>query len=240
MYREGYDVPISDFRSKSDIVADMVREAILCGDLVPGERLYQVKLAARLSISPTPVREAFRRLETEGILDHFPDKGVRVAEAHLKDVQEICVMRCALEPLAIRAAVPRLTSADIKDLKTRQSDMERHVQDGELRSLLKLNYEFHMAIYKAAGMPLLYRVIRSLWTKYPWDTLMVVPGRAARSVAEHANIIKSIEEGDPTLAAQNVQLHIERGAESLVEYKWKHPRRSLRHRQVIPSRTNKL
>ncbi len=206
------------YKTKKDAVVELIREAILSSQYKPGERLLQEEIARRLNVSPTPVREALRQLEAEGVLDHSPHRGVRVAEVRFEDVREIYLMRGALESLATRQAVPNLTRSDIAQLRAIQAEVETVIAEGRLADLRKLNFDLHMLIYNAAGLPELYRLIRNLWTKFPWDTLHVLPGRAAVSAREHTLIVNAIAEGDAPLAGQHMQEHIEHGAEALMEF----------------------
>lgn len=206
------------YKTKKEFVVELLRDAILSGELEPGERLLQDELARQLDVSPTPVREALQQLQAEGILDHSPHKGVRVAGAKLEDVAEVYLIRSVLERLAIEQAVPHIKQSDIEQLHELQSKIEKHRERGELKELRRLNYELHMYIYRAAGMAELLSIIRNLWTKFPWDTLHVLPGRATESVEEHRRIIEAIEAGDAERAGQRVKEHIERGAEALTEY----------------------
>ncbi len=205
-------------RTKKDRVVESIREAVLSGELQPGDRLEQDKLAERFSVSQTPVREALRQLEAEGIVDYNPHRGVRVAEVNLRDVREIYLIRGTLEALATRLAVPYLNSAQITRLRSLLDQMDEAIAQGQLQKLRKLNYEFHMIIYRAPDMPQLLHIIRSLWTKFPWDTLNVIPGRAQMSVLEHRKLVQAIEDGNARLAAQLMQEHIEHGADTLAEY----------------------
>lgn len=209
---------MATFKTKKDLVVEIIREAILSGELEPGRRLLQDELAQRLDISPTPVREALRELEAEGVLDHSPHKGVRVAEVKLEDAREIYLIRGVLEALATREAVPRLQDTEIQRLRELQAQMEAYIEQGELKELRKPNYEFHMLVYQAAGLPELYRLIRTYWTKFPWDTLHVLPDRASVSAKEHREIIRAIEARDAELAARRMQEHIERGSGALIDY----------------------
>ncbi len=211
-------MPGSSNRTKKDQVVEGIREAVLSGELQPGEKLEQDKLAQRYSVSPTPVREALRQLEAEGILDYNPHRGVRVAEVNLRDVREIYLIRGTLEALATRMAVPYLHSAHLQRLEALLDQMEEVIAQGHLKKLRKLNYEFHMIIYRAPDLPQLLYIIRNLWTKFPWDTLNVIPGRALMSVQEHRKLIAAIKEGNARLAAQLMQEHIENGAATLTEY----------------------
>lgn len=206
------------YRTKKEVIVEILREAILSGELQPGDRLLQDELAERLNVSATPVREALRQLEAEGILTHSPHKGVRVADVKLEDTRETYLIRSALEALATRLATPNLDEAAIERLQDLQVQMEARIQNDELLELRKLNQEFHMIIYQAARMPRLLKMIRNLWTQFPWDTLYVLPGRAQESAAEHQKIIDTIVNGDAEQAATRMQEHIEHGVIALADY----------------------
>jgi DNA-binding GntR family transcriptional regulator len=219
-------MPASDnkeFKTKKDVVVELIREAILSAEFKPGDRLLQEEIAKRLNVSPTPVREALRQLEAEGVLDHSPHRGVRVTEIKFEDVREIYLIRAALEALATREAASNLSRTNIAYLRALQTEIEMLIAEDSLKDLRRLNYDLHMAIYNAANMPELYRLIRNLWTKFPWDTLHVLPGRADRSAHEHQDIIEAIAAGDANLAGQRMQAHIEHGARSLMEFLASHP-----------------
>ena len=101
-----------------------LREAILQGDYQPGQRLPQKELSEQLDMSPTPIREALRLLEAQGLLERVPYKGAYVAEASPEESEEISVIRSALEGLATRMAVPNLTSDDVQALESLVKEME--------------------------------------------------------------------------------------------------------------------
>jgi DNA-binding GntR family transcriptional regulator len=205
-------------KTKKDQVIEMLREAVLSGELEPGEKLQQDKLAERFSVSSTPVREALRQLEAEGLVNHHPGRGVRVAEVDLRDVREIYLIRGALEALATRLAVPYLNNTYIQRLEALQAQMETVIANRQLKKLRKLNYEFHMQIYRVADMPQLFQIIQNLWTKFPWDTLHVLPDRALDASQEHDRLIRAIVDGNAKLAGQLMQEHIDSGAAALAEY----------------------
>ena len=205
-------------KTKKDQVIEMLREAVLSGELEPGEKLQQDKLAERFSVSSTPVREALRQLEAEGLVNHHPGRGVRVAEVDLRDVREIYLIRGALEALATRLAVPYLNNTYIQRLEALQVQMETVIANRQLKKLRKLNYEFHMQIYRVADMPQLFQIIQNLWTKFPWDTLHVLPDRALDASEEHDRLIRAIVDGNAKLAGQLMQEHIDSGAAALAEY----------------------
>lgn len=205
-------------KTKKDLIVEIMREAILSGELVPGERLLQEELAERFEVSPTPIREAIQQLVAEGVLSHSPYRGVQVAEVRLGEVREVYLIRSMLEELATQMAVLNLRIVDVRQLRTYQEEIRKRVENNDLLALRKLNYEFHMLIYKAADMPLLLHMIRTLWTKFPWDTLHVLPDRAQNATEEHQRILDAINEGNAELAGEQMRLHIESGSTALHEY----------------------
>jgi DNA-binding GntR family transcriptional regulator len=205
-------------RTKKDFVVEYLRDYILSGRLGPGERLLQGEIAERLSVSPTPVREALRQLEAEGVLSHTPHHGVEVEGVNLEDVQEIYLIRGAIESLATLQAVDKFTENDLRRLVIIQQSIQDCIDKGELEDLRVLNYDFHMLIYRAAEMPQLMQIIYRLWTKFPWDTLHILPGRARNAETEHRRIIEAIKSRDRELAASEMKNHIRSGAKALKEY----------------------
>jgi len=205
-------------KTKKDLMVEILRDAILSGELQPGERLLQEELAERFNVSPTPVREAIQQLVAEGVLSHSPYKGVQVAEVRLEDVREVYLIRGVVEQLATRLAVPNLKISDVQRFHIIQMEIETEAKKEDSGMLLKLNHEFHMSIYEAADAPQLYQIIQTLWLKSPWDTLFVVPNRARMVIEEHRRIIEAIDQGDAELAGQRMREHIERGAKMLTDY----------------------
>ena len=209
-------------KTKSAVVVEMLREAILSGSLGPGERLTQEELAARFNVSMTPIREAIQQLVAEGILDQEPYKGVQVAEVNADEATEIYLMRSAVEALAVRIGVPNLKISDVQRLHTLHAQIEEFTDQGNVSEIRKRNYEFHFIFYRAANMPRLYRLIQNLWAQSPWDTLYVIPNRTQRVVDEHNRIITAVDQGDAQLAATAMQAHLEAGMSMLIEYLSEH------------------
>ena len=205
-------------RTKKELMVEILRDAILAGELKPGERLLQEELAQRFNVSSTPVREAIQQLVADGALLHSPYKGVEVAEAKLEDVQEVYLIRSVVESLATRLATPNLRISDVKYLRKIEGELHDQVEKAEYTSILKLNRDFHMLIYQAAGMPYLFQIIRGLWMRSPWDTLLVIPNRANMILQEHTLVLAAIESGDAQLAGQYMQEHIEKGLVTLTHH----------------------
>ena len=112
-------INMDDYKPLRDLVFENLREAILKGDLNPGDRLMEVQLANKLGVSRTPVREAIRKLELEGLVIMLPRKGAYVADMSLKDIIEVLEIRASLEGLAAYLASERMSDENIK--KTRRN-----------------------------------------------------------------------------------------------------------------------
>jgi DNA-binding GntR family transcriptional regulator len=205
-------------KTKMDMIVETLREAVLTGEFGSGERLLQDELAERFNTSSTPIREALRQLQAEGILEHSPYRGVQVAEVKMEDVREIYMVRAVMESFVTRLAVPYLNSARIAQLRELQAQMRAIVGSGQIKGLRKVNYEFHSLIYEAAALPYSLKIIKNLWAQSPWDALYVLPGRAEKSLDEHDRIIEAIAEQNPTAAGLRVQEHIDNAAAALADY----------------------
>lgn len=210
------------YQTKRDYVVEVLREAISSGQIQPGQRLRQEELAADLGISQTPVREALRKLEAEGLVSHVPHKGVRVAEISLDEAEELYRIRAALEGLAAKLVVENLNQGEstdaLKKLEKLVQEMHSLQQKNKLKELANLNTEFHMTLYTAARSPRLYRMIAGLWSSFPRDALWVIPGEAERLIGEHEAILAGLQERDAGKAVQAISDHCANSGHALVNY----------------------
>ena len=205
--------------TKLDLVEQLLIRAIASGEIAPGEPLRQLELADRLGISATPVREALRRLEAQGLVVRQPHRGVRVAEVEPGEMAELYIIRAALEGLAVEHAVPNLTAKDVRALEQIHERLEAGRAKGALKSLRRLNFDFHTTLYRHSELPRLTRIIDSLWPLFPWDSMWAVPGRAASSAVEHREILDALRAGDAAAAGRAMRRHIESGAEELIKFR---------------------
>jgi DNA-binding GntR family transcriptional regulator len=191
------------YTSKSDMVAAMLREMILAGDLQPREPLRQRDLASRFGVSETPVREALRRLQSEGLVDSDVHRGATVAEAEQGAVEENSQIRAALEALGVSLAADRITEEELDQLRA-LNDLMTGPDIGD--AYYDLNRKFHFLIYESARSPLLLTLMRLLWRS-------VSPGpRVARShvdsTQQHAELLHALAERDGQAAAALIKAHI--------------------------------
>lgn len=196
--------PPLHYSSKSDIVCAMLREMIISGELAAGEPLRQRDLAARFGVSQTPVREALRRLESEGLVVNDPHKGATVAESRNGIVQDNSLIRAALEPLGARLAALAITDEQIAELRRLNDEMVRLQGDDEAYG--DLNRQFHFAIYEAAASPVLLSMMRLLWQAMPEGPKVTRPH--ADSAAQHQQLLDALIARDPDRAAEITRAHI--------------------------------
>jgi DNA-binding GntR family transcriptional regulator len=213
-------VPPQSQETKADLVARRIREDIASGVIPRGGRLDQRDLAARFGMSPTPVREALMALAAEGILVHRPNQGVTVADLATQSVdefEEVYLMREALERIATELAHAHVSRAELGELE-RINDAFRGAMAAEaLAEAQVLNYTFHTRIYEQARAPRILRVIETLWTLFPWDTLWVmrVGEGEADSVRHHERILEALRNGTAEASGQAMAAHIQAGYEAL-------------------------
>src|SRR4051794_28356339 len=147
--------------SRVDVVTAALRQAVLDGRLRPGERISQEGLAEEYGTSRAPVREALRRLESEGLITLVPSSGAWVAKLAFDEYTEVYRIREWLEPPAMAASVPNLTDAQVGELGTLVESMEALSDDVEW---LALDRRFHLLSYAGAPLPRLKRMIEGFWT----------------------------------------------------------------------------
>jgi DNA-binding GntR family transcriptional regulator len=195
-----------EFQSKSDVVVAALRESIITGELAPGTPLRQRDLAERFGISPTPVREALRRLEAEGLVVTDLHRGASVIEASLGAWIENYEIRAALEAVAAKFAAPRITEAQLDLLREINEQLAACSDQDPAAS--ELNRRFHFQIYEASGSPALLALLRLLWSSFP-NLGGPLRGRSvAESAEQHAQILDALARGDAAACERLVHEHI--------------------------------
>lgn len=180
-----------EFQSKGDLITAAVRELIITGEFEPGAQLRQRHLAARFNVSLTPVREALRRLESEGLIDYDLHRGARVVEAVSTPTEENHQVRAALEPLAAGLAAMRISEEELAELRAIHEQLKaRHRRD---EAAQELNRRFHFRIYEACRSPLLLALLRLLWRSLPDGLRLVRPLPLANQ--QHEGILAALERG---------------------------------------------
>jgi DNA-binding GntR family transcriptional regulator len=193
-----------NYVSKTDLVAALIRELIITGELTAGEPLRQRDLAERFRVSQTPVREAMRRLESEGLVRGDAHRGFTVVEPDDGPVEENFQIRAALESLGAALAARKIDAKGIARLQALNDRMRALADDDP--SYADLNREFHFTVYEHAGSPLLLTLMRLLWASLqggPW-----VSRTHAESARQHDAILAALTAGDADEASARTYQHI--------------------------------
>ena len=193
-----------------DVVFNTLREAILRGDLVPGERLMELQLAAKLGVSRTPTREAIRMLEQEGLAITIPRKGAIVAGMTEKDMQDVLEIREALEELSVQVACDKITDEEIAQLEKNMKNFELSLKIGDLKKMAQADVEFHDVIYQATDNPRLISMLNNLreqMYRYRVEYLKN-PQNHEQLLKEHEAIYRGIVEKDKDAVTNTIRKHI--------------------------------
>lgn len=205
-------------------VADRLRADIVEGRLRPGEWLRQERLAQEYGVSQMPIREAFKELAAEGLVEHVPYRGVRVVEFSADDVADLYAQRGFLEGMAARAAAIQITREELDELRALLNQMAQRLAPHQLTEYRTLNRQFHQIIYEASHRAYLIRTLNQLWDAFPnmlWGNFAQtaaapLPDRNLNDVAEHEAILEALTRHDPEAAEQLTRQHIESAARQLV------------------------
>jgi DNA-binding GntR family transcriptional regulator len=200
-------------------ILETIRDAILKGTLVPGEKVAEPELAERFGISRTPIREAFRQLESEGYLTVIPRKGAVVTSLSERDIQEFYSIKSILEGYAARIAAERLSERDLERLETINERLAQLAREGDVKTFFRVHSEFHELFIRAAGNDKLLELINQLLLKFNRLRMasLSLPGRMEISVQEHRKIIEAFKERDGEKADGLVRRTATYGGQVLIQ-----------------------
>jgi len=204
--------------TKTALAVQALRGAILRGDIVPDTHLTVGGIAQMLGMSPTPVREAIRTLQAEGLLRHEPHHTVSVNRFSPQDIHDLYQMRADLESQATRIAAARLDDTTLDQLAALNERMRAMAIAGDLDALNRLNGEWHLLIYSAADNRILLDVVQHLWKRFVWDINWILPGRSLRSIEEHDEVLQALRARDADEAVRRMREHLRYGEDSAVAY----------------------
>jgi DNA-binding GntR family transcriptional regulator len=200
-------------------IASSLRESIINGELPPGQKLTEPELAERLGISRTPIREAFRQLESEGFLTVIPRRGAVVATITAKEIQDFYDLKSLLEGYAARVAVEKITDEDVEKLIRINEQLADLAEKEHVEAFFKKNEEFHNCFLKLCGNEKLIEVRDNMVKRflgYRMATLSL-PGRLMDSVKQHSSIIRAFKRRDGRLVEAVVVEHALLGGDELAD-----------------------
>ncbi|MBI5887849.1 MAG: GntR family transcriptional regulator [Deltaproteobacteria bacterium] len=213
------DYPVDKHLTLRERIVDFIKDSVVSGRLKPGERVPEQEIAGNFGISRTPIREAFRQLESEGFITVTPRKGAVVSPITDKDVSEFYSIKSLLEGFAARTACAKLTEKDLKKLESLNASMARCAEKNDVKGFFKVDAQFHDAFLKACGNEKLFILIHQLVQQFERFriTAMSLPGRMQDSVKQHEEIVGAFKRGDAVLVEALVKANAERGRDVLVE-----------------------
>ncbi len=202
-----------------DVVFNTLREAILKGELKPGERLMELQLASKLGVSRTPIREAIRMLEQEGLAVTIPRKGAEVAKMTEKDMEDVLEIREALDELAAKIACNKITEEQLKRLNEIKEEFEDSTRTNEVKRIAEADVSFHDVIYDATGNPKLVNMLNNLREqiyRYRVEYLKDEKNYPIL-IKEHEDIMKALSARDKEEVVKAMHVHIANQATAVKE-----------------------
>jgi len=201
-------------KSLTSLIFDKIREDILNDKYVAGDKIVEAKLAEELGVSRTPVREALKQLELDGLVDNIPNRGVVVKGISNQDIHDIYTIRVAIEGIAARWAVERMDDEDqsvIEDLKEIYDLMEFYTFKNDTDKFFDLDTKFHETIYLASKSRYLEQVLRDfqLFIKTTRAKSLLCEGRPGHALEEHKAILEGFIEKNADKAYEATVKHIE-------------------------------
>ena len=210
---------INEYLPLREVVFNTLRDDILRGELEPGERLMEIHLAEKLGVSRTPVREAIRKLELEGLVKMIPRRGAVVASITISDLEDVLEVRKVLEQLTVKLACEKITDEEIALLKKYHEEFAKAINTNDLTSLAEKDVSFHDVIYNASHNNRLIQILNNLREQMYRYRLEYIKDRQKRKllVSEHEKILNAVMNRDSTTAEAAIDAHIANQEKTIIE-----------------------
>ena len=204
-------VTMNEYLPLRDVVFNTLRQAILKGELEPGERLMEIQRAERLGVSRTPISEAIRKLELEGLVLMIPRKGAEVAKISARSLRDVLEVRRALEELAIELACQRMSEEEVGNLQKAQEDFKNAIAEGDAMKIAETDEHYHDVIYEGTQNAKLIQMLNNLREQMYRYRLEYIKDEDKRKilVLEHEKILKTVRERKVAEAKEAVREHID-------------------------------
>ena len=206
-----FEVNMDEYLPLRDVVFKTLRQAILKGELEPGERLMEIQLAERLGVSRTPIREAIRKLELEGLVLMIPRKGAEVAKISESNLRDVLEVRRSLEELAIDLACQRITAEELESLNKAEVDFKAAIGNGDAMQIAQTDEQFHEIIYNSTKNQKLVQILNNLREQMYRYRLEYIKDADKRQIlmVEHEHILKALTLRHIQEAKMAVREHID-------------------------------
>lgn len=217
--QDNLQVNMDEFLPLRDVVFNTLRQGILTGELKPGERLMEIHLANRLGVSRTPIREAIRKLELEGLVTMIPRRGAEVAQITEKSLQDVLEVRRAMDALCVELACDRISEEELEQLRQACENFEQATQTREPKKIAQADVVLHDIIVRATGNDRLIQLVHNLseqMYRYRFEYIKDMSNHQGL-IEEHRIIYESILKKDKETASKTAKLHIDNQETSIME-----------------------
>lgn len=200
-------------------VTARIREMIRSAELSRGQKIDEKHLSELMGVSRTPVREALRVLHSEGLVDLIPHKGAYVTTPSIEELQDLFEVMSVLEGTCARLSASRMTKEDLRKIQTLHRNLEKHYRKRDHEAYLETNHNLHMMVQKLSGNKVLNDVLNGLRQKILLyrHRQLYYKNRFEKSMQEHTQILKALQQGDPSQAEEAMKQHLIRQCEALVD-----------------------
>ncbi|MDZ7787898.1 MAG: GntR family transcriptional regulator [Halofilum sp. (in: g-proteobacteria)] len=199
-----------------------LKERILTGQFVPGRSVTLRGIAAMLEVSPTPVREALRRLVSEGALEVHGNRRVSVPTMTRRKFDDLCAVRVSLETLAAERAMPHIDADHLARLRRLDAEVDEAIEKGDVNRYLQRHREFHFSIYQVGSAEVLMPLIESVWMQFsPFLRLVISHIGVDYIVDRHADALNALERQDHAALRFAIEADVREGLGSLTESEWR-------------------
>lgn len=211
-------VQAGDLKPLADIVYEKLKSFIIVGNFLPGERISERKLSEHMGISTTTIKRALNRLNVEGLVEIRPRKGTYVSQFYLSSIEEIGIIRAALEGITAKLAAAKVTEEELAELRRQIGFMEMYTESGDVDKLIEANAGFHSMIREIASNLYISQLIKIV---HSFDTTvrrraLTDPEEAGRGINEHRAIFQAIADRNGDLAEGLIKEHILRTSRFVV------------------------
>ena len=212
-----FEVIMNEYLPLRDVVFNTLRKAILRGELKPGERLMEIQLANKLGVSRTPIREAIRKLELEGLVLMIPRKGAEVAQITEKNMQDVLEVRKALEELSVQLACERITPEQVEEMKMAAEDFRKVLKSGDVTKIAEADVKFHDIIFAATNNQRLITLLNNLREQMYRFRVEYLKQKECypQLLEEHDKLIALISGGEVEEACELMGCHIDNQASTV-------------------------
>ncbi|QHI72160.1 GntR family transcriptional regulator [Aminipila terrae] len=215
------DTKFSSFSSLTDEITELLRERILKGEYVIGEKIIENQIATEFRVSRTPIRDAFKQLESEGLIDYIPNRGSFAKGFTRQDMQDVYAVRSALEQLAVEWAIERITDKELEQLQNQVELMEFYTLRKDCEKVMETNLSFHEIIYNSTRSRFLSHILKSYQQYVQQARRATVSDEENLEVicTEHKEILNAVMAKDVETAKSKIASHLD-NSRNRAQLKW--------------------